>query len=101
MSPRTRQVRVEDLLGRRVRSRAGEVVGRLEEVRAEREPGGDGEHEVTEYLLGPGAMLERLAVVTRLFGRHPRKLVARWDQLDISRPDRPVLTCPAEDLKRE
>ncbi len=98
MTRRSRIVRVEDLLGQRVRTAAGDVIGRIEEIRAERH--GD-DHEVTEYLLGRGALAERFAIAPRFFGRPPTKRVARWDQLDIRRPDRPVLTCPVEELKRE
>jgi sporulation protein YlmC with PRC-barrel domain len=94
-SPRRRIVRLEDLLGRRVRTTDGAVVGRIEEVRAVRR--GD-DHEVTEYLIGPGALRERLALVGRLFGP-TRTLRARWDQLDIRNVDAPTLTCRVEQLK--
>ena len=97
MRRRSRIVRVEDLVGQRVRTAAGDVVGRIEDIRVERR--GD-EHEVTEYLLGSGALAERLGIGQR-FGRHSKKLVARWDQMDIHRPERPTLTCPVEELKRE
>jgi len=97
LAPR-RFVRLEDVIGRKVRTADGAVVGHIEEVRAERR--GD-DHEVTEYLLGSGALLERLAMVKRLFGRPARMIVARWDQIDIHRPDRPTLTCRVEELKRE
>ena len=70
----------------------------LEEVRAVRR--GD-EYEVTEYHLGPGALLERLALTRRFFGRSVPMLIARWDQLDIHRPERPTLTCPVVELKRQ
>ena len=97
MTRRSRIVRVEDLVGQPVRTAAGDVVGRIEEIRAERH---GSEHEVTEYLLGAGALAERLGLSQR-FGRHRKKLVARWNQIDIRRPERPVLTCLVEDLKRE
>jgi sporulation protein YlmC with PRC-barrel domain len=93
---RRRIVRVEDLVGRRVSTADGTVVGRIEEIRARRR---NDEHEVTEYLLGTGALLERLALVQRLFGRRRRTLVARWDQIDISRPDKPTLTCGVDELR--
>ena len=92
-----RLVRLEDLLGSRVRTEQGEVVGRIEEVRAERR--GDG-YDVTEYHLGPYALLERLALGFRVFGRK-RALVAQWDQLDVHNPKAPVLTCRVDDLKHE
>jgi hypothetical protein len=71
------------------------VIGRLEEVRAEQR-GAD--YEVREYLLGPGALLERLSLAGRVFGRARRTLVARWDQLDVSDPQHPRLTCAVDDL---
>jgi len=95
---RRRIVRVEELLGRRVRADDGRVVGRIEEVRADRR--GD-VYEVTAYLLGTGALLERLALVRKWFRRRPAKLVARWDQIDISRPDAPRLLCTPEELTCE
>lgn len=95
--PRRRLVRVEDLLGQRVRDRSGRIVGHIEEIRTE--PRGD-RYEVTEYHLGTGAMLERLAIIRHLF-RPSDLIIARWDQIDIERPDAPVLTCPVEDLRHE
>lgn len=89
---RRRFVRVEELLGQRVEDREGRRVGRIEEIRAERH-GKD--HEVTEYLLGPGALVERLAMTMR--GR-PRTIIVRWDQLDITNPRRPRLTCDRSEL---
>jgi hypothetical protein len=96
---RRRIVRLEDVIGRRVRTAEGRVVGRLEEVRAARRA--NGEYEVTEYHLGPGALLERLAIVRRIFGRRARMIIARWDQIDIHRPDAPTLTCGLEELQHD
>jgi sporulation protein YlmC with PRC-barrel domain len=87
-------VRVEDLLGKRVIAPDGRVAGRIEEIRADRR--GD-DHEVTEILLGPGALMERLS----FRNKRGRTLVARWDQIDIRRPDRVTLTCPVSDLRVE
>ena len=74
------------------------VGGRIEEVRARRR--GD-EYEVTEYHLGPGALLERFALARRFFGRPVPMLIARWDQVDIHRPETPVLMCAIDELKRQ
>jgi hypothetical protein len=95
---RRRIVRLQDLVGSCVRSGNGEVVGRIEEVRAERH--GD-DHEVVEYLLGSGALAERLALVLPVLGRRPITIVARWDQVDIHDPEHPVLTCRVDELRRE
>jgi hypothetical protein len=97
-APRRCLVRVEDLIGQRVRERSGRIVGRIEEIRAEQR--GD-RYEVTEYHLGTGAMLERLAIIRHLFRLRSDAIIARWDQIDIQRPDAPVLTCPIEELKHE
>jgi len=95
---RRRLVYLDDVVGRRVRTSDGHVVGRIEEVRAERRA--NGEHEVVEYHLGPAALLERLGVVrSRLVPRG--MLVVRWDQIDIRRPESPMLTCAVEEVKRE
>jgi hypothetical protein len=91
-------VRLEDLLGRQVVAPDGAVVGHLEEVRADRK--GE-QHEVTEYLIGTGALFERLGFVRRWRRREPRMMIARWDQLDISGRRRLVLLCSAADLRTE
>jgi hypothetical protein len=99
VSARRRIVRVQDLLGRRVRTSDGRMVGRIEEMVAQRRTNGD--HEVVEYHLGTGALLERLAIARRVLGRRPQMLIARWDQIDIRRPDAPVLTCGVEELQHD
>jgi len=96
MSRKLRFIHLEDLLGRGVLAEDGRRVGRIEEIRAERR--GD-DYEVTEYLLGPGALVERLSIVHRLLGRQPRMSVARWNQIDITAPGRPRLTCPFDELE--
>jgi hypothetical protein len=91
--------RLELLLGRRVQAPDGRVVGRLQEFRAERE---HDYYVVTEYSIGPGALIERLAVRHLGFtlpGRvHGYRV--RWDQLDIEDPDHPRLTCAVDELER-
>jgi hypothetical protein len=95
----TTTLQAEQLLNRRVRATNGRVVGRIEELRVERR---DDRYEVMEYVLGAGGLLERLAIVTRsFFGYRPRSLVARSDQIDLTHPNGPRLTCPAADLRRQ
>jgi hypothetical protein len=54
---------------------------------------------VTEYVIGASGLLERLGVAAKLlFGRRGGGYAARWDQVDISDPERPRLTCPIEEL---
>ncbi|HZP40762.1 MAG TPA: PRC-barrel domain containing protein, partial [Candidatus Binatia bacterium] len=73
-----RLVRLDALVGRRVRDRRGRSVGRIEEVRAERTERG---WVVVEYHLGPGALVERLSASLLLGRRRGRRV--RWDQVDV------------------
>jgi sporulation protein YlmC with PRC-barrel domain len=90
--------RVELLLGRKVRALDGSVIGRIEEMRAELE---HDYYVVTEFHVGPTAVVERLAV--RHFGvtlpgrTHGYRV--RWDQLDLEDADHPRLTCSIDDLE--
>jgi hypothetical protein len=82
-------VRVQDLLGRHVLAGNSQSVGRIEEVRAERRGTG---LVVTEYHVGPAALLERLSAhFGRWFGGDSRLRVIAWDQIDVSDPRRPRL----------
>jgi sporulation protein YlmC with PRC-barrel domain len=92
------EVHVERFLGRRVLATNGHVVGRLEEVRAEKHGAG---LVVTEYHVGPAALLERLSVHARLLlGATPRRTFAiPWDKLDLSDPLHPRLLCAVEELR--
>jgi sporulation protein YlmC with PRC-barrel domain len=91
------EIHLERLLGRAVLAKNGRRVGRLEEVRVEKHGSG---LVVTEYHIGPAALLERLSVHTlRLLGANPRRTHAvPWDRLDLSDPDHPRLLCAVEDL---
>ena len=97
------EIRLEHLLGRRVVDRRGRVVGRVEEVHAERE---DGEWIVREYVLGVGGLIERLAAgalvgsLLRGFAPEPERHVVPWDALDLSDAERPRLTRPLAELPR-
>jgi hypothetical protein len=84
------EVHLERLIGRRVRDAGGKPVGRIEDVLAERV---DLECVVQEYHLGPYALLERLSVqVTRILrGRKREPTRVRWDELDLSDVEHPVL----------
>ena len=101
----TRSINIELLLDREVRDSAGRRAGRIEEIRARKE----GEEIVVEaFHLGPEALLERLAApVVRLsifravgLHRHAHGRRVRWDQMDLSNPEKPVLRCPREELAR-
>jgi hypothetical protein len=92
-----REVRLDRLLGRQVLGRNNRPAGRLEEFRAEVRGGGC---VITEFVIGGGGLLERLGVgVKLLFGRASGGRIARWDQLDLTDPERPRLTCSFEELR--
>ena len=99
MAERKSECRVELLLGRKVRAGDGRAIGRIEELRAERE---HDYYVVTEFHLGPSALIAALAVRhfdLTLPGRvHGYRV--RWDQLDLSDQEHPRLTCPVEELER-
>ena len=97
----SREIRIEDLLGARVRDAGGRTVGRIREIRAV--PDGDG-LVVSHYLLGPTGWRERLSLRglglrlrilrgARRFGL-PR---VPWEALDVSDPRRPVLRLNASE----
>ena len=93
----TRELRLEGLLGRRVFAGNNQSVGRLEEFRAERQGSA---LVITDYLIGAAGLVQRFGVgLGLLFGRHGAGYIARWDQLDISDPDHPRLTCPVNELR--
>jgi hypothetical protein len=97
----SREIRIEDLLGARVRDAGGRTVGRIEEIRAV--PDGDG-LVVTHYLLGPTGWRARLSLrglslrlrALRGAGRSRLHRVP-WQALDVSDPRRPVLRLNASE----
>jgi sporulation protein YlmC with PRC-barrel domain len=87
----SRQVRVQDLMGRRVRDADGKVIGRIMEISATVR---GKECTIDSYHLGATAFLQRLGIgAGRLIGlsrsREPQKIP--WQELDLSDPERPVL----------
>jgi hypothetical protein len=92
----SREVRVQDLLGRQVLAANNRSVGRIEEMRVEKHGKG---YVVREYHLGAAALMERLSAhVGAWFGRARRLRVVAWDQLDLSDPRRPRLLVDASAL---
>ena len=95
-------VKVELLLGTKVRDVDGDVVGRIEELRVD---GHDARLE--SYLIGASALVERLSAWTlvRPIARalHARKLyslyVVDWQDMDLSDPKRPKLRIAKKDLR--
>jgi hypothetical protein len=92
------QIRLDRLVGREIQTMNKRRLGRLEEFRAERR-GAD--WFITEYVVGTAGLVERLGFGVRLIVGMNRGAgyVVRWDQLDLSDPDRPRLTCPVEELR--
>lgn len=99
-----RELRVEALLGHRLRGADGKSLGRIEEIVAEIR-GTD--WIVLEVHVGRGALLERLTELTSLIPlmsalRHrlgERRRVP-WDQLDLSDPSQPRALVRQGDLER-
>jgi sporulation protein YlmC with PRC-barrel domain len=96
------QLHVELLLGEKVLAMNGLPLGRLEEIRTEINRG---HFYVTEFLVGSYAYLERFAAwrigraLLRVFGaRRKEGYRIRWDQLDLSDPQRPKLMCEVDEL---
>jgi sporulation protein YlmC with PRC-barrel domain len=88
-----RLLRLELLIGTPVLSMDGKRVGRIEEVRATE--GG----EIIEFLLGEGALVERLSAVG-LFRAKKNGYRVRWNQMDWSDRKRPRLNCDVRELER-
>jgi len=97
MTRALREVHVEKLLGRRVRDPSGRVVGRIEEIHT------DDKGVVSEFLLGPAALWERLGQSTlelpfvRLLGLQRSDHRVPWNELDLSDPDHPRTTTQFEE----
>ncbi len=92
-------VRLDRLIGRKVMTANNRSLGRLEECRAERR-GRD--WVVAEWIIGPAGLFERLGLGARLVLGAARRYsyVAAWDQLDLTDPDHPRLSCAVEELRR-
>jgi sporulation protein YlmC with PRC-barrel domain len=97
------EVHVERLLGRRVRDAEGKKIGRLEEFRVEVI---DGEACITEFHIGGGAVVERIAAfaaqlpfITLLpFARYEYRL--SWRDVDLSDQRRPMVRLRRGELIR-
>ena len=97
-----RLLHAELLLGKKVLALDGQSIGRLEEIWTQ---SNRGHFFVSEFLVGSYAVLERLAAwsigrsVLRLFGaKRDQGYRIRWDQLDLSDPQRPRLLCAVDEL---
>ena len=99
----TQEIHAEQLLGRHVRAINGRVVGRLQEIRVQKQTRG---WYVEEFLTGDYSLLDRLAgwtigrAVLRIFGASNKTPSYRipWDKLDLTDPQRPRLRCDVAEL---
>ena len=98
--PMSMNLRLDRLVGRQVYTANHRRLGRLYEFRAERRGSA---WVITEYVIGAAGLVERLGLGARLLVgiARPKGYIARWNQLDLSVPDRPTLTCAVADLRRE
>jgi len=96
---RNPEIRLDRMLGREVRTANNRRLGRLEEVRAEQR---GAEWIVTDYVIGVAGLLERLGLGVRLVLGLERVggYVARWDQMDLTDPSRPRISCRVDELRR-
>jgi hypothetical protein len=94
--PDSRDIRLDELLGREVHARTGAPVGRLEELRCT----GAAPYQVTEYVIGLAGLFDRLHIVRAVLGMKPRGFVATTGQLDLTDPAKPTLTCDLTELRR-
>lgn len=92
-------IRLDRLVGREVYTANNRRLGRLHEFRVEQR---GNSWIVTDYVIGTLGLMERLGLGVRLLLglERPTGYVARWDQIDLSNPDRPTLTCPVGELRK-
>ena len=98
-------VNIERVVGKKVYDVDGKVAGRLEEVHADWR--GD-ECVVTFYTLASKRKSRSLTLshiltfILRQMGAQKARasVMATWDQMDLSDPERPRVRCRAEDLIR-
>ena len=98
-------IRVEFLVGTMVRDLDGTNVGRIEEIRVERQ---EEALLVEGYLIGASGLIERLSARTLvrpirrfLRARHIYSVYeVRWQDMDLTDPKRPVLRIAQRDLRR-
>ena len=100
------EIHLELLLSKQVLDPTGKAVGRIQEVRTEKQ--GD-EWVVQDYLIGTGAVLERLSAWTlalralQLLGARSSTVnsghIVPWDKLDLTDPEKPRLLCNIDELE--
>jgi sporulation protein YlmC with PRC-barrel domain len=105
MRRQTMDIKVELLVGRKVYDIDGKKVGRIEEIRVERQ---DNALLVEAYLVGASALIDRLSARTLV---RPISNILRarsiysvyeipWQEMDVTDPKRPVLKILQRDMRR-
>ena len=88
------------LIGRRVRDASGRRIGRIADIVAHRD---GGELVVMEFLVGPHGWIPRVAI--HGLGLRLQNLAwhyrVTWEQMDLSDPLHPRVTCAAGELQIE
>jgi len=93
-----REVRLDRIIGREVLAGNNQTIGRLEECRATTTAQG---LSVLEYVIGVAGLFERMGVgIKLLFGRAAGGYIATWEQIDLSEPESPRLTCDIGELRK-
>jgi sporulation protein YlmC with PRC-barrel domain len=98
-------IKVQLLIGTKVRDVDGRKVGRIEEIRVERQ---ETALLVEAYLIGVSALVDRLSARTLVrpisqFLRSRRiysVYEVPWQEMDVTDPKRPVLKIAQRDLRR-
>ncbi len=86
------EISLDLLVGRPVLTLAGARLGRIQEIVA------NDQAEITEFHVGKQALLERLSALG-LFSRPRSGYIIRWNQLDLSDPTTPRLTCDVSEIQ--
>lgn len=100
------EIKVEQLIGAKVRDVNGEEVGHIEEIRVDRQ---DSALLVEAYLVGTSALIDRLSawslvrpIERSLKNRHIYSAYdIPWQDMDLSDPKRPRLRTAKRDLHHE
>ncbi|MEA2707111.1 MAG: hypothetical protein QOH22_1899 [Gemmatimonadaceae bacterium] len=98
-------IKVQLLVGTKVHDVDGRKVGRIEEIRVERQ---ETALLVESYLIGVSGLIDRLSARTlvRPIGQflHARRIYSfyeiPWQEMDLTDPKRPVLKIAQRDMRR-
>lgn len=100
-----KEVRLHEILGRKVVDSDGKYAGRVEDIEAER---GDSVCPIENYLVVHRSLIDRLqtwALAAPIRKSLPVREKSRpyrvpWDQMDVSEPEHPRILVPQSQLSR-